>query len=172
MNNLIPRTTLAGVLCLLGACTTVGPSIALSPVGPEPESVRVRRESPEGSLVVYSAMESQRQSCCDDYVEQRSGYDVLTSTGSPFKHVGSPGGESPQIVFLAPGHYIVRAQATGSKLVDVPVLIVRADTTVVHLDGSPLAGQSLGATEEIVRLPDGSIVGWREKGTADNHGQQ
>lgn len=172
MKPMTLRSALASILCFLGACTTVGPSIALDPVGPEPESVRMRREPVEGSLLVYSTLEMQKQSCCDDYVEQRSGYDVLTTTGAVFRHVGSTGGQSPHIVMLAPGHYIVRALASNSRMVDVPVFIMRAETTVIHLDGSALDGQSLGIADNFVRLPNGSIVGWREIATSDNHEQK
>jgi len=160
---------LAATMSLMGACATASPPLVLDPVGPEPDSVKARRRPLEGSLIVYSALETQRQSCCDDYVLQRSGYDILTATGSPLKHVGNPSGENPEIVLLAPGHYVVRAVAMNSRTVDIPVLIARADTTVIHLDGSALAGGSLGVPGDLVLLPDGTVVGWRDKDAHDLH---
>jgi hypothetical protein len=45
--------------------------------------------------------------------------------------------------------------------VTVPVVIEEGRTTVVHLDGSEVTGRRRNSSADFVRLPDGSIIGWR-----------
>jgi hypothetical protein len=68
--------------------------------------------------------------------------------------------EAPQIVRLPFGYFQVRAEAEGFGWVTVPVVIRAEEETVVRLDGTWTDTPSANG-REIVRLPNGRLVGWR-----------
>ena len=93
-----------------------------------------------------------------------SDYRIFSADGKQSKYVHNWVGtfiEDPAVVSLAPGRYIVAARAVASGTVTVPVIIEVGKTTSVHLDGSKLATGRKTSESDLVRLPDGWIVGWR-----------
>jgi hypothetical protein len=114
-------------------------------------------------LVVYSAFETGMTADIDTRTAHHSDYWIQLPDGKPLEHVNNWVGtfiEDPTVVTLAPGHYYVLARVANSGMVKFPVSIEAGKTTAVHLDGSKLAQpQSVGGSD-LVRLPDGTIVGW------------
>jgi hypothetical protein len=115
-------------------------------------------------LQVFSVRELQSEGD-DTPWYQHSGYVVYGPQGKRFKYVGNTVGEfdeTPQTVTLPAGTYTVKARAEGYFYVpvDLPVVIERGQTTVVHLESgwNPPAGPS---GTEIVRATSGYAVGWR-----------
>jgi len=158
-------TQLAVVCVLAGtACTSSQPTLALAPVGPR----RIPPETeigPRGSLVVYSAFETVN-AFSDAEQRRHSDYDLRSVGGELIQRVVNHEqslGEDPAIVKLVPGRYSITARASNSRRVDVPVVIEAEKTTCVRLDGSEPIGSSRVAASEMVRLPDGTPVGWRAK---------
>ncbi|HYM35009.1 MAG TPA: hypothetical protein VET48_06395 [Steroidobacteraceae bacterium] len=152
---------LACFIGLVSGCVVALPPISIEPVGPQPASLKTIRVS-VGNLVVYSALEPAR-SGFDDAEPRRSDYEIFAADGMLLKRVSNiaAAGEVPAIVPLAPGRYTVNAKANGLRKVTVPIVIEADKTTFVHLDGSELSGVERSQTTEVVRLPDGSAVGWR-----------
>jgi hypothetical protein len=127
-----------------------------STVAPQPQSPAHQT----GSLIVYSAayaptLEQSEYPAHTDYTiatpEDKVIGRVKNATGSY--------GSRPASVSLSPGQYHVRAQYDRGGFVVITVAIEPGKTTVVDLDGEPLPEGSRGVKE--VRLPDGSVVGWR-----------
>jgi hypothetical protein len=132
--------------------------VALAPVGPGPNAPKAAA-SPAGSLVVYSATVARSEGDnpawyqhTDYYLEGAQKSERVDNTVGHYT-------QRPRTVHLAPGEYMVKAQASDGQWVTVPVVIQRGQTTVVSLDGGWNPGNSAGA--EVVRMPDGSAVGWR-----------
>jgi len=102
----------------------------------------------------------------DELARYPSGYWLYSAEGKRLKYIsnrtGSRGPE-PAKVSLPPGRYKVVARAASFGTVTVPVVLEAGKTTFVHLDGSELTGASPNSTSEVVRLPDGLIIGWRLK---------
>ena len=69
--------------------------------------------------------------------------------------------QRPVGVGLPAGKYSVQARANGYGLVSVPVMIQAGRNTVVHLEGGSNFGNHPANDTNMVRLPDGRIVGWR-----------
>lgn len=106
----------------------------------------------------------------DVAVNHHSDYRILSADGKPVKQVNNFVGtfiEAPVTVSLLPGHYTVVAQATALGTATVPINIEKGKTTDVHLDGSPLLIQGQSSDADFVRLPGGSIVGWRANETPE-----
>jgi hypothetical protein len=108
--------------------------------------------------VVYSAWSS-----LGDSVAHRSRYTIRADDGKFSKEVVNhvdTFDEGPVRVSLAPGayHLTARAQRYGSVL--VPVVIQEGKTTYVHLDGAPHSDTGLSEGSDVIKLPDGQIVGW------------
>lgn len=142
----------------LAGCTLTRQNVSLPPVGPAPAFVQGAR-APEGWLVVYSALDDD-MSLSDDPIYPHSGYKIYSLDGTRLEYVNNNLAE-PDTVSLPPGEYIVIASATSFNVVTLPVVIEDGKTTDVHLDGSAPAIEIGAPTSDVVRLPDGMIVGWR-----------
>jgi|SRR5215469_5908544 len=144
------------VVFMMGGCASS--PVALAPVGPGPNAPQVAA-SPSGSLVVYSAMVGRVEGDNPTWYQHT---DYYLEGAQKSKRVDNTVGhytQRPRTEHLAPGEYTVRAQAGDGQWVTVPVVIRRGETTVVSLDGSWNPGNGTGVA--VVRMPDGSPVGWR-----------
>ena len=155
-------------------CVVLGSSCAFNrdvvlqtAVGPPP--FKQASHMPEGELVVYSAFDPGMTSD-PDASTHHSDYRIYSADGKQLQYVHNWVGtfiEDPAVVSLAPGRYNVEARAAASGAVTVPVMIEAGKTTSVHLDRSNLADGRQPSESELVRLPDGWIVGWRAKGDGE-----
>src|SRR5258706_9838587 len=128
-----------GMAILLSACATSRERTVLAPVGPTP--FEHARNSPEGALIVYSAVDAGSTSDSDAY-PHHSGYRIFFDDGKQLKYVNNwvaTFSEDPATVGLAPGGYKVSARAMRFGTVTVPVVIEAGKTTAVHLDGSEIS---------------------------------
>jgi len=143
---------------LLAGCATK--PVALAPVGPRPGD-RTSYVS-TGHLRVYSDTKT-REIAENTIYYPHTAYTIRDPSGKlvkyVFNHVGSTD-EIPTLVTIPSGSYLIVAESARYGRVTVPVKIQDGRTTVVHLDGNWQAASSLAANE-LVRLPDGEAVGWR-----------
>ncbi len=146
----------SAVALLLAGCAST--PVALAPVGPGPYASKAAA-SPTGGLIVYSAKVARREGDnptwfqhTDYYLEGAQKSERVDNTVGHYE-------ERPRTVHLAAGNYTVKAKASDGQWVTVPVVVQRGETTIVSLDGSwnPVAGAGVA----IVRMPNGSPVGWR-----------
>jgi hypothetical protein len=128
------------------------PSASLqSPTGLQPQT---------GDLIVYSA--TYAPTLEQSEYRAHTNYTIATSDDKIIEHVTNATGSfasKPATVSLPPGEYHVRAQYDGGRFVIVPIVIVPDKITVLDLDGEVLPRGS-GAPKEMVRLPNGHVVGW------------
>jgi len=153
------------LLTLATACAlTSTPSVVVGPVGPAPETNRKTLPPPatgDGFLEVHSAIRA--------YVSERemyrvhTAYGIYTPDGRRFKSVQNTQGlNTPEalVIALPPGAYDIKAWADGLILVKVPVVIEPHRLTRVNLEAGDADLAKKAKPEQLVRLPDGRIVGW------------
>jgi hypothetical protein len=153
------------LVAMMSGCVYNRQSIILrEPVGPQPLLERTTMPKLEGQLVVYSGQETKTIGDSDYTVY--STYKIYAGGGkllmSASNQEGSFG-ERPSVVGLPAGSYTVVAKALGYKSVTIPVEIENFKMTTLYLDGSGARLKKSGAESDFVRLPDGSIIGWRAK---------
>jgi hypothetical protein len=118
--------------------------------------------------VVYSAW-----SCFDNYLtSEHSGYNIYLNDGKFLKYVpnaieGDYTKEPPMRVHLPAGSYMIKAEWGIYGWVFVPVVIQCDQTTFVYLDGERHPIDSLASANNVVKLPDGEIVGWAANPSAN-----
>jgi hypothetical protein len=154
------------MVTLVPACSFHQTPVALQPVGPAP----MEESSPslEGTLVVYSDLEL--FSDPPPYFNQHSSYTIASDDGKLVKHVPNHLAgfdEGPQPIALAPGSYTVTARSANFGRIEVPVVIKGRHTTFVYLDGQPHLNAPSTLQSNVVKLPDGQIVGWTANATAN-----
>lgn len=140
------------------------PPLALAPVGPRQYPAEASSAAPRGTLVVYSAFDP--TSALTDDRSHHSDYELRSADGQLIQRVRNRANgisEEPAALDLAPGRYEVAAPAVNSRRVVAPVMIEADKTTCLRLDGSEPVGSKRVAANELVRLPDGTVVGWRVK---------
>ena len=150
-------------LASLSACATA-PVVLQNAVGPPPVQ---GSGGATGHLIVYSATYAA-------VVEQseypvHTDYTVATLDDRRIQHVANATGPfeaNPAKLALPAGQYRVRAQYEGGGFVVVPVVIEPEKTTVVDLD-SEAVPQHLSAPD-MVRLPDGHVIGWRATSSSNS----
>jgi hypothetical protein len=150
---------LACSLALVG-CATNSKPLAVAPVGPPPLSSY--DTTPKGWLQVFTGTEAHNDG--DVFYYPHTGYRLLTANEQLFKTVRNSIGihdETPAFVKLPAGTYIVVAEGDYYGFVRVPVVIEPGKTTVVHLDGDWKGPAGKAAEADLVKLPNGEIVGWR-----------
>lgn len=169
---------LAGALFLVAGCATTPKLASLAPVGPAPNAPP--QPSGQGYLQVYSARPladknvNMREFFWDDYqasnqfprTPAHTGYTIYTWDGRFLRKVTNASNRDepqPTRVTLPPGLYQIKAEAKGDNpqpfTVRVPVLIEPGKTTMVHLEGNWQPERAF-TDNEVVRLPNGEIVGW------------
>jgi hypothetical protein len=147
---------------LLSACASPhAPTapVALQPIGPAPHEQF--RAPNEGYLVVYSA--PKLFGFVDSTVILHSSYVISSEDGKPDQRIQNYRDrydEEPVRVSLLPGCYKVSARSAHSGRVNVQVIIKKGETTFVHLDGSTPERAASAGGANLVKLPDGQIVGW------------
>ncbi len=174
--NSMAVATVAGWLV---GCTSGPGVVALAPVGPA--ATETARQSKEGTLQVYSAriaadVDVNRQEFFwnndfgrNDFLYEpaHTDYTIYGSDDKVVKRVRNARDwedGTPALVKLPPGDYEVDARAeayAGSTIeVKVPVVIEAGHETAVHLGGDWRPHGHYKRTE-LVRLPNGEMVGWR-----------
>lgn len=151
----LPALALALVAVAWSGCVIAPPLVLTTPVGPPP---RPAPSGPVGFLEVWTEMEPDDPS--DDYPTFHYGpYTVLSRDGRVAVAVPSEG--TPKIVTLPVGTYDLRAQTGTYGKIVLPVAVREGETTLVYLDPDKKPDVRNAKEAEIVRLPDGRIVGWR-----------
>lgn len=163
--KILSLTAIVGLVAYLAGCTsTPQPPLALAPIGPR-QLQREPNPGPRGSLIVYSAFEY-ASSNSDSDQRRHTDYELRSADGALTQRISNRAdtmGEEPAILKLTPGNYSITARAKSAKQVIVPLVIETDKTTCVRLDGSEPIGSQRVAASEMVRLPDGTPVGWRAK---------
>jgi hypothetical protein len=145
-------------LIFLPACRSHPPLGNLPPVGPAP--TEGAKQEGQGYLVVYSAW--------SNFVDQgsighHSRINLSSEDGSNSRDIlnyADRFDEGPIRIPLAPGAYRVRARSAHFGKVTVPVVIRPRQTTFVSLDGGSHADAPPPQAADVVRLPNGEVVGW------------
>ena len=144
-------------VCILSGCASA--PVALSSVGPNPYALP--DGSQNGQLEVFSALVGRIEGDNPTWF-QHTDYRILTPQHGLVKRVDNTVGyyaESPRIIALPAGTYLVEAQAKDYFLVEVPVVIQTGKLTVVHLDNN--WSPSPGTSRELVKYaPNGWPIGW------------
>jgi hypothetical protein len=123
-------------LCLVGS--TVAQAEGKDPLSRSsvrPWNLDNRTESAQGYLKVYSATDEFNDGGLAHY--SYSSYAIYTTDGKLFKNVenhGSHNDESPAIVTLPAGSYLVVARSDRQGDVAIPVAIKAGHLIVLHLD--------------------------------------
>jgi hypothetical protein len=162
---------MAGLLPALVSCAASRGSLVLGPIGPEASS-RIAAVS-TGYLKVYSATEDYHNGSAEDldfrgvHYYPHTNYAVYSEDGTLVRKVTnaiSVHDEDPALVEMPAGAYTVLAESERYGMVKVKVVIEPGKLTTVNLDYNkqPPSGPSKGKND-LVRLPNGSIVGWRAK---------
>jgi hypothetical protein len=157
----VTRFLWLGVIALLASCASQ--PIALAPVGPRPAAGdRFLPSSGTGQLVVFTETDETEYGEDVPFFPHRD-YQLYTADGRRLKRVWnsqSPEDQSPAVVTLQAGNYVVKADAELYGLVSVPVVIKPKRTTRVVLQPGWKPGEAV-ASSELVTMPDGYPVGWR-----------
>lgn len=155
---------IATLLTLATACAlTSKPAVVVGPVGPGPEANRkgAAPATGDGFLEVRTAMRtytSDRQA-----YQLHTAYGIYTADGTRFKSIQnarSINTPEPQVVPLPPGTYDIQAWADGLILVKVSIVIESRRLTRVNLEAGDTILAEKAKPEQLVRLPDGRIIGW------------
>lgn len=156
--------TVIGIVSILTGCYS--PPLALGPVGPNP--IEPAHPGSNGNLEVYSSeirrQDNQNQGGDGMPVWYRhSDYRIYDQGGRLMARVHNSTGhysDSPTMVILAPGKYVVKAEARNYFLVKVPVTIAAGLVTSVHLDDNWKPPPD-APPHSFVIAPNGYAVGWR-----------
>jgi hypothetical protein len=162
LNRLLP---FASAALLLAGCATDRNPLTLDPVGPAPGAATTPGET-TGTLTVYSAYQAAPDfNSRDPYRREYTDYKIFREDRTLQQEVQNTSGsilQRPQQVALAPGNYIVAAQANSYGDITVPVVIVAGQNTLVHLEGGfPWPNPRAFNATNSIRLPDDQVVGWR-----------
>ena len=150
---------------LWSGCASDQHGLTLNPVGP-PSVQSTIVDSKEGTLVVFSAYDVTGAGAGDyEHRHHYSDYKILTQDGKLLQNVHNDSNtvlREASRVKLPPGTYRVVAHANGYGVVTVPVVIEKNQVTTVHLEGGGSWENVVAQNQaNVVRLPDGRIVGWR-----------
>jgi len=151
MNYLV----LAGVVVSLSACAFRHGPLVLRTIGPAPLEVPV--PGTDGYLVVYSAWD------VNSNFDRHTSYIVASDDGKqdqPIQNQANIFDQRPAQVGLPPGTYRVIVSSENFGRLSVPVLIRKGETTVVYLDSNTQPAAAKSGDTNLVRLPDGSVMGW------------
>lgn len=147
----------AAAWAALSGCTVTAP-LAVVPQPENSGTSSAAGEAGNGDLVVYSAtfaatLEEGEYPAHTDYTLATTGDEVI-------EHVTNRTGsfdKRPATLSLASGQYHVRAQYQRGGFIVIPVTIEPGKTIILDLDGAP----SAGGASDLIRLPDGTVAGWR-----------
>jgi hypothetical protein len=153
---------LACLISLTSGCAFNRQTVLTASVGPSPSAPV--SASPNGNLLVYSAVETPDPADAEYSSPHHSGYSLFSADGARPKYIynrASTFREEPETVPLYPGRYKIVALASGAGTVTVTLIIEAGKTTSVYLDKSSPTGRLPGPDSRFVTLPDGRFVGWR-----------
>jgi hypothetical protein len=162
--NFILMVIMAGAL--LSGCATGQNATVLATVGPPlPQPAAAGSTLANGTLVVYCAFKRNADfNAPDPNRPEYSDYKIFTTDGKLLKRVHNNSGtvlEDAASVELSPGKYNVVARVNGQGYVTVPVMIASGQNTILHLEGADSRpDESRFNQANVVRLPDGRIIGW------------
>lgn len=146
------------IVPLLVSCASA--PVTLAPVGPGPYAL-VASQRGMGKLQVYSQPE--------EYYDEdlpyfpHTDYQLFTVDGTHLRRVWNHTtheDETPVVVSLRPGKYLVQAWAEFQGVVRVPVVIKANKLTKVILQPGWNPGNHVTRTN-LVQIPKGYFVGWR-----------
>lgn len=153
---------LTGAAAMMPGCASNPTPVAVQAVGPAPREEA--NSSQDGYLVVYSAWGLVNEDKAP--VDHHSRYTITSDDGKInrviINHVDRFD-EGPIRVSLAAGSYKVSALSAHSGRVIVPVIVAPQQTTYVYLDGQTRPKLESGQQADLVKLPDGQVVGWAVK---------
>ena len=146
-------------LCFGGSTVgKAGDSDPLSIGAVRPGTLDNRTESAQGYLKVYSATDEVDDSGLAYY--SHSSYAIYTIDGELFKNVGnhiSGSDESPELVALPAGSYVVIARSDRQGDVRIRFAIEEGQLTVLDLDLGAGDGQTVTFTRVVT--PCGQLIG-------------
>jgi hypothetical protein len=149
----------AAAAYLVAGCSS--PPVALAPVGPSPIGFSTGTANGQGQLQVFLAL-SDRNEGDNPSWSQHSDYSIYDSRGKLLEHVDNAMGyysQTPRVVTLPPGQYMVKARAKGILRAEVPVVIKSGQMTGLHLDGNWHPMEDTPQTG-LVKAPAGYPIGW------------
>ena len=150
-----------GLVPILVACASTGQVTVLEPVGPTPLRATAPKPESDGTLKVYSLRGIQTAEGVNYH--PHTDY-TLVSGANQRKGIHNAAhqyDEDPVAVFLPAGAYAVEALAQGYRHVRVPVVIEAGRLTAVYLESSKRPQVTQSDSQDWVRLPGGTTVGWR-----------
>jgi hypothetical protein len=152
---------IAAVVPMLVSCAST--PVVLAPVGPEPAPWSgLEPSAGTGGLQVFTATDEYELDHDVPYFPHQD-YEIYSGTGSRLRRVWnsqSHEDETPAVVTLPAGKYLVKADAELYGFVTVPVVIRPAELTRVILQPG-WSPKPAVARSELVRIPQGYYVGWR-----------
>jgi hypothetical protein len=161
----------AGLAVASVACASTRGPLVLGPVGPDEQTIG--RPPLTGYLKVYTATEHHNDG--DTYYYPHSEYSIYSPDNKLVKRVAnaiSIHDEEPELVELPAGAYILLAPSESYGMVRVKAIVQPGEQTSVNLeDQTPPAHLTSTEAGNLVRLPNGSVVGTRatEPGSAIAH---
>ncbi len=157
-------TLLAWVALLGSSCSapSLPPTqVVLDPIGPR---MAGPRPAPHGYLRVYTDTRDVQSGKLPYQVH--TSYQIYNDQGhqvrSVVNHVGDTD-QAPMTVTLAPGSYRLLAEAAGYGRITAPVVIGGGMLTEVHLQRGGMPYWESAGNDELVRLPDGRVAGFRAR---------
>ena len=155
--NLIPRAL--AVTLLLTSCASQ--PIAIAPVGPRPGAYFVATTG-AGQLQVFTETDEYEWNHDVPYFPHRD-YQIYTSDDKRLRRVWNSQSyedETPTVVDLPAGNYLVKADAEFYGPVTVPVVIRPGQLTKVILQPGWHPGNSV-VVSDLVQMPNGYYIGWK-----------
>ena len=143
----------------LCSCVTYSPYAVPEAVGPPPGA---RSYGKQGFLQVYSSTAVVNDGGIQ-YLPHTS-YRIYSTNGTFVKYVRNhttPTDQRPEAVGLPVGNYSVTANSEGMGIVKVPVAISGSQLTAVYLDRSQPKEAEGADQKQLVRFPNGKVIGWR-----------
>lgn len=159
----IPVILGVALASVLTGCSST--PVSLAPVGPGPFTPQAAALS-TGGLQVYSAMVGRTEGDNPSWY-QHTDYYLRDTSSQENRRIDNTVGhysQRPRTVYLTSGTYMVKAEASSGKWVEVPVVIKSGETTFLHLDGQ--WNPATISQAQIVKMPDGYAVGWHGNLTA------
>jgi hypothetical protein len=143
---------------ILSSCATA-PPLVLQTIGPDPQ---FGSRGKEGALQVFTATQTVPVGGMDYY--PHTGYRIYTPEGKFFRYVRNNAGvtdQSPTAVKLPVGNYYLTAMSEGFGVVKVPFQVKGSQMTFIVLDNSRLQDLAGAKDDQVVRMPNNRVAGWR-----------
>lgn len=149
------------VLLALTACATNRALSLSETVGPKEAAGGF---AAKGILVVYSETEDINDGGI--VYHPHTGYGLFTPEGKRIRSIMNRVGDTdqePMNVILPAGKYLVKARAAGFGVVSIPVAVLGGKRTALYLERQGMPDAADLATNAVVRLPGGPVIGWRAR---------